>query len=346
VERTGKAGPGGFRWGILGTAGIAATFVRAVAGAGGAAGRVEAVASRDLGRAEAWAGAHGVPQAFGSYQALLAARAVDAVYVPLPNSLHAAWSVAALEAGCPVLCEKPLCPTLAEALQVREAARRSGLHAAEGFMYRHHPLHARLLELARGGAVGRLTNIAARFTFRLDDGAATPASAALGGGALLDVGCYAVHLARAVAGAEPLRAVALARGARVDELFTGLLEFPGGVHAVVEAGIATAERHGAEISGEEASLVVESPWFPGLDQGRLLRRRFGAPDEEIVTPGGDCYALQAEEFAAVCRGARPPRYGLDDAVANAAACEALARAAREGRAVAVERAPWGQGGSA
>lgn len=325
---------GAFRWGILGTAGIAGTFTRSVHASG--AGRIEAVASRDLARAKAWAEAHGVEHAFGAYRELLDARVVDAIYLPLPNSLHADWTVAALEAGYPVLCEKPLATTLAEALRVREAARRSGLHAAEGFMYRHHPLHARLVELVRGGAVGRLTNISARFTFRLDDSAATPASAALGGGALLDVGCYAVHLARLVAGVEPSRALAFARGEAVDELFTGLLEFPGGVHAVIEAGIATAERHGAEIAGEEASLLVESPWHPGLEQGRILRRLFGAPDEEILTPGGDAYALEAEEFAAVCRGERAPRWGLEDAVANAAACQALARAAREGRAIPVE----------
>jgi len=328
---------GAFRWGILGTAGIASAFARGVALGG--SGRIEAVASRDLPRAEVWAEAHGVPRAFGSYQELLAARAVDAIYLPLPNSLHADWTVAALEAGYPVLCEKPLCPTLGEARRVLAAARRTGLHVAEGFMYRHHPLHARLIELVRGGAVGRLTHVAARFTFRLDDGAATPASAVLGGGALLDVGCYAVHLARAVVGAEPSWAVALARGELVDEVLAGVLEFPGGALAMVEAGIATAERHGAEICGEEASLIVESPWFPGLERGRLLRRRFGAPDEEILTPGGDCYALEAEEFAAVCRGARPARWGLADALANLAACEALARAAREGRAIAVDQDP-------
>ena len=323
---------GPLRWGVLGTAGIAESFVRGVRM--GDAGTIHAVASRDLSRARAWAERFAVPLAFGSYDELLGSGAVDLVYNPLPNSLHAEWTVRALEAGLPVLCEKPLTVNAAEAREVAAASARTGLAVAEAFMYRFHPVYDRVLETIASGAIGELVSISAQFTFFLDDRAQIAASAKLGGGSLRDVGCYAVNLARRIAGREPVRAMAMTRGTEVDDTLVGLLEFPGGILAQVECGIESHERHRAEIAGTAGSILLARPWFPGLDEGRFLLCR-GEREEEVVSPGGDGYHLEAMDFVRAVQTRTPPRWPVADAVANMAAIDALLRSAREGVAVAV-----------
>jgi predicted dehydrogenase len=320
------------RWGILGTAGIAAAFVGGVRK--GTAGTVAAVASRDLARARAWAARHGVPLAFGSYEEMLRSGDVDLIYNPLPNSLHAEWTVRALDAGLPVLCEKPLTASATEAAAVADASRRTGLPVAEAFMYRFHPMHDRVRETVRSGAIGDLTMIHARFTFPLDDFGEHPASAEFAGGALRDVGCYGVDLARQVTGAEPTRAFAIRRGADVEFSLSGLLEFPGGVLVQVECSIESEEHHGAEIVGTRGSIVLTSPWFPGEERATFVLRR-GGVEEVVETPGGDGYHLEAEDFARAWRTGTPPRWGVDDAVAGIRVLDALLISARTGGAVAL-----------
>jgi len=296
---------------------------------------VEAVASRDAARAAAWAERHGIPLAYGSYQALLDDGRVDLVYNPLPNRLHVPWTLRALEAGRPVLCEKPLAVHAGEARRVEAAARRTGLHVAEGFMYRHHPVYRKVRDLIEAGAIGTVSTIHSRFTFLLEDRSANPASAAMAGGALMDVGCYCVHLSRMIAGCEPTRVSAFERRSRVDDLMLGMLDFPNGILAQFETGIASAERHGAEINGTTGTLVLERPWHPGVERAEVRIRRWGKEDEVFPVPGADPYFLQVEDFVAVCRGEREPRWTLRDAVHNMDVIDALFRAAREGRAVPV-----------
>jgi predicted dehydrogenase len=322
------------RWGILGTAEISLEFMRAVGRHPDC--RVEAVASRDPARAEAWAERHGIPRAFGSYHDLLASGEVDLIYNPLPNSLHAAWTIRALEAGCPVLCEKPLAADTVEARQIQAVSRDTGLYAAEAFMYRYHPVYDKIRTLIGKGAIGTVSTIHSRFTFLLDDRSANPASRELAGGALMDVGCYCVHLSRMIAGCEPARVFAFERRSTVDDLLLGLLDFPNGILAQFETGIAAAERHGAEINGTTGTLVLERPWLPGVHQAEIRIRRWGMPDEVFPVDGADPYFLEVEDFLAVCRGEREPRWTLRDAVSNMAAIDALYRSAREGRAAAVE----------
>ena len=324
---------GELRWGILGTADIAPRVIAAIRATG--CGVVAAVASRDGRHARSWADAHAIPAAYGSYEALLASGDIDLVYVPLPHSLHAEWSIRCLEAGLPVLCEKPLATSAADARRVADAARRAGLPAAEAFMYRFHPLYDSVLAALRAGRIGRPTVIRSQFTFALDDPDAIVASAELGGGALMDVGCYCVNVARLLAGAEPLRAMAFARREGVDRTLCGLLELPGGVAAQIECSIESHERHSAEIAGTEGTLVIESPWFPGDDTSRFVIHRDGAADEVVLAPGGDGYQLEVRDFARACTTSQPPRWPLEDAVANMAAIEALLESARTGRAVAV-----------
>ena len=315
-----------FRWGILGTASIAETLVAAM---GRSPGNIaQAVASRTPERARAWAARMGIPDAYGSYDALLAAGGFDAIYVPLPNALHADWTIRALEAGYPVLCEKPLALRSEEARAVAAAAARTGLPVAEGFMYRFHPQIARVLELLDDGVVGRLVSIDSRFTFFEDDRSTVVASAALGGGALMDVGCYCVNLSRLLARAEPVRCVALQTGETVDDTMMGVLEFPGGVLARFEASIARGEDHRAEIHGTEGSLILPNPWVPGTRETRIILRRWGSPDEVFVVPGADTWRLEIEDFAAAVTAGRPPRWPLEDSVANMAVIDALFGSAR------------------
>jgi predicted dehydrogenase len=203
------------RFGILGTARIADTLIPAIRSVPGCS--VAAAASRDPDRARRWAGARDIPHAFGTYADLLASGTVDAVYVALPNSLHAEWTLAAIRAGLPVLCEKPFACTAGQAGLVADAADAARVVVAEAFMHRFHPLHDRVLDVVRGGRIGDVTRIDSVFAFRLDDRGEIPASAALAGGALMDVGCYCVEFSRRVAGREPIRASALERRTSVDD---------------------------------------------------------------------------------------------------------------------------------
>lgn len=321
------------RWGILGTAEIAVEMVRAVGGSERC--EVRAVASRDAGRARDWADRHGIDLSFGSYEDLLRSDAVDLVYVPLPNSLHAAWTLRSLETGHPVLCEKPLAANAAEAREVQAAAARTGLHVAEGFMYRHHPLYGRVLELIGSDAIGDVSTIHGQFTFLLEDRSAIPASPELAGGALMDVGCYCVDVARLIAGCEPVRVSAFERRSTVDDVFMGMLDFPNGILAQFEAGIAGAERHRVEIAGTTGAILLDRPWLPGEAEARLVVRRWGREDDVLRVEGANPYRLQVEDFVAVCAGERAPRWTVEDAVRNMEVIDALFASARQGRAVSV-----------
>jgi predicted dehydrogenase len=325
---------GDLRWGILGTASIADSVIPAIAKA--RCGTVRAVASRDGARARAWGGERNIPLSFGSYEALLRSGEVDVVYNPLPNRLHAQWTIRALEAGLPVLCEKPFASSAAEARAVADVARRTGLPVIEAFMYRYHPLWDTVREALRDGLVGELTSVVGCFTFRLDDPDAVAASPELAGGALMDVGCYPVHAARMVAGAEPLRAVAFERRTRVDDTFRGLLEFPGGVIASVECSIASHERHRVEISGTAGTIVMDAPWLPGeAGASFVLQREIEGAPRIVACPGDDPYRGEVLEFARAVVTRHVPRWGVEDAVANMAAIDALYASAALGRAVDV-----------
>jgi D-xylose 1-dehydrogenase (NADP+, D-xylono-1,5-lactone-forming) len=323
------------RWGILGTASIARALIPAIRASG--CGTVAAVASRDPARAAAFAAEHSIPLACG-YGDFLERGVVDVVYNPLPNHLHATWTTRCLEAGLPVLCEKPFALDAAEARAVAAVARRTGVPVAEAFMYRFHPLYDRLRELLDTGAIGEIVSVASCFTFFLDDRTALPARAELGGGALMDVGCYCVELARRIARREPVCAHAAARLGDVDETLVGVLEFPGGVLASLECSIAAFERHAATIAGTRGAIVIRAPWFPGVDAGEL-RLQLEGREEVIATAGGDGYVLEVQDFARACATGAAPRWPVEDAVANMAALDALRAAARTGTPIAVAATP-------
>lgn len=327
------------RWGVLSTANIGRAAVNPAIQAS-RNGELVAIASRDEERARVFAAEYGIPTAYGSYEALLDDDGIDAVYVPLPNSLHREWTVRAAEAGKHVLCEKPLALDTAECLEMAAAAEANGVLLMEAFMYRFHPRTERVVELVRSGAIGTPHAVRSAFTFRLRDRDNIRLDAALGGGALMDVGCYCVNVSRTLAGREPLRAQATGTfgDTGVDELMTGILDFGDGLVAHFDCALNLERSEAYEVAGTDGSLRVESAFLPGTDDVEIveMRGREGAIRHAIG--GDDEYRLMVEHFAEAVRTGAPLRYGPDEAAANMRAIAALYESARAGgRVVEVER---------
>jgi D-xylose 1-dehydrogenase (NADP+, D-xylono-1,5-lactone-forming) len=317
------------RWGILGPGRIAPRLVRAVGGS--VRSELVAVASRDLERARAFGARHGIPRAFGSYDELLAAPDVDVVYVSLPNHLHAEWAIRSLDAGKHVLCEKPLALTVDQVDAIGAAAERSGRIAAEGFMYLHHPQIVRAVELARGGALGRLELVSGTFSFFLTQPGDPRVDPAMGGGSLWDVGCYPVSLARRIAGEDPDRVAAFARFDErgVDMTFVGQLHFPAGLLAQFDSGFAAPDRERVEIVGADATLVLDAPFLPAPDgpppSVTMWRGRDATP---IEVESIDQYRVEVDDLTAAILDGTPPRIDLAFSRGTIATLVELDRTAR------------------
>jgi D-xylose 1-dehydrogenase (NADP+, D-xylono-1,5-lactone-forming) len=318
-------------WGIISTARINLKFL---AGAREAKDlQVVAVASRTREAAERYAGEHGIARAYGGYDALLADDDVDVVYISLPNSLHIDWTVRALQAGKHVLCEKPLSRRAADVQRAFDVAEREGRLLMEAFMYRHNPQTRRLTELIADGAIGRVRMIRGAFSFALDDESNVRLSAALEGGALMDVGCYCVSGARLIGG-EPLQVTAqqVLAGDGVDASFAATMSFPGDVLAHFDVGLQLAERDELEVVGEEGALFLDDPWHCVEP---LIELRRGGVTEQIKIKAVNSYRLEAENVSAAIRGDEPLLLGREDAVGQARTIEALYEAAASGQAVVV-----------
>ena len=323
------------RLGILGAARIARLFIQSVRDSK----RIEivAVASRDVERARSFAQDMGVPRVHDTYDALLADAGIDAVYNPLANTLHAAWSIRALDAGKHVLCEKPLATSVDEAQRMFEAARRNGVHLVEGYPYRAQPQTIKVRELLAQGAIGRVHTVHASFGFPLSDATNIRLNADLGGGALMDAGSYPVSFVRMVAGERPHRVQAVARWAEtgVDRTLAGNLLFPSGMLGQVSCSFATARHRRAFLVGEEGTLATTyfNDTSATLPPRIELRRgvNLDVPVEMIDTPMAGGFRAEAESFADLIAhgpghwtGATP-----EESIDIAWTLEALARSARE-----------------
>lgn len=320
--------PDRLRWGILGAASIAIRrLIPAIARSH--TGILTAIASRDEQKAAQVGRQFGIPRAYGSYEALLDDAEVDAVYIPLPNSLHRPWTERAAAARKHVLCEKPLGVNAAEAAAMVASCEEAGVVLQEAFMYRFHPQIERMEQLLREGAVGPLWLVRAAFSFGVT-GPNVRLEAELGGGGLLDVGCYGVNISRLALG-EPNTAFASAvydRG--VDVRLAGALRFVDARMALVDCGLRTPYRQECEIVGVDGSITIPRPFQPEEDPAVLLiRRGRGEEEERLVVPGTNQYVRMVDHFAAIVQGAAP-RYPARDAVDNMRALDALARSARTG----------------
>lgn len=322
--------PSTIRWGILSTARIGRKLIRGIGMSTDSC--VQAVASREWTRANEFAKECGVPRAFGSYEDMLRSGEVNAVYNPLPNSMHAEWTIRALEHGIPVLCEKPFTMNADEARQVAELAEQKRLPVAEGFMYRFHPIYDRIRSIIDEGRIGNVMAIRSAFTFRLANRNNIRWSLELGGGALMDIGCYCVNLARLITRSEPIRVAAIERRDGVDGTMIGVLEFPNQVLAHFECSFEQHGRSFAEIEGTDGVIILPKPWFPG-EQTADFFVRYEDREERVSMQGADTYRLEVEDFARACVTRRPPRWGVDDAIANMAAIDALYRSAQERRPI-------------
>ena len=324
---TGRA----LRWGVISTSNIGRVAVNPAIQAS-SNGELIAVASREREPAEAFAEASGIPRAYRSYAELLGDADVDAVYIPLPNSLHLEWTLKAFEAGKHVLCEKPLALTEAECLEMATAAEANGVRIMEAFMYRFHPRAQRVVDRVRAGEIGDLRVIRSSFTFRLTRPDNIRWDPDLGGGALMDVGCYCVNVSRTIAGTEPIEVQAVAnwsdRG--VDRELVGTLRFPDGVLAHFDCALTMERNETCEIAGTEGQLHVPGAFLPGTADAPIeLRRGRGGVEREIV-PGTDQYRLMVEHFADAVLADTPFRYPAEEAAMNMRTIEALYRSAREG----------------
>jgi len=325
------------RWGILSTAKIAR---KALVGAIRASsnGELAAVASRSGERARAFAREEGIPVAHGSYEALLDDDGMDAVYLPLPNSLHREWSIRAAEAGKHVLCEKPLALDPAECLEMAAAASAHGVSLMEAFMYRFHPRTERALEMVRSGAIGELKQIRSSFTFPLDRPDDIRWSRELGGGALMDVGCYCVDVSRALAGREPVevRAMANFHTTGVDRQMAGSLRFEDGLLAHFDCALTMERTQIYHALGADGHLRVVDAFVPETED--TIIERFDVENEltRVSVKGDDQYRLMVEHFADCVLSRRPARYSAEDAARTMKVIEALYVSARsEGAVVAV-----------
>ena len=319
------------RWGILSTARIADRIVDGARGAENA--QITAVGSRDLARARAWADERGIEHAYGSYEELLASPEIDAVYIPLPNSMHVEWSITALEAGKHVLCEKPLARDPGPVDRAFDVAEREGRVLMEAFMWRFHPQTEELVRLVRDGAIGDLRVIRAAFGFNLPWMENVRWSTALEGGALMDVGCYCISAARVISGAEPERVSGeqVLGGEGVDARFAGVLRFPGDVLATIDCGMDVHRRNQIEVVGSEGTILVPSPWQTPL--GARIELSRGDALEVLEPESVDPYTRELEEFGRAVSGGDAPRLGRADALGQARTIEALYRAAETGAAV-------------
>jgi predicted dehydrogenase len=319
------------RWGILSTANIGREKV--IPGIQGADRcTVTAIASRDIGRAQLVARELGIPRVHGSYEALLADRDVDAVYIPLPNHLHAEWAIAAARAGKHVLCEKPLAMTAADAERMIAVAEAEGVHLMEAFMYRLHPSWVAVCDLVAAGRIGRLLAVQSWFSYYNDDPANIRNIRAYGGGALFDIGCYSVNLSRMLFGGEPARVEASIQRdpvSGVDILTSGLLEFEGGGVATFTCSTRAEDDQRVHVYGTDGRISIGIPFNIPPDRPTEIHLVHGG--EPPVNPAietftfapADPYSVEAARFAAAVLDGGPTPVPPSDAVANLRVIERL-----------------------
>jgi predicted dehydrogenase len=320
---------GSVRWGLVGTASIARSlFLPSVREAGG---DPAAVAGRARDRTAWWAAGNGIGRAIVGYQELIDDPGVDALYIPLPNALHGEWTIRALRAGKPVLCEKPLTGSVAETEQVLAVARETGTPLWEAFAFPFHDQMARLRGMLAEGAIGDVREIQSDFHFFMDDADTdVRMSTALAGGALLDVGCYPVRLARDLFGAEHEAAWAQADydAGGVDVATWGCLDFPGGRHLYLSCGFGRATDTGTRLLGTGGQIDITNPFHPVATDTFVVR----ADGPDPVThrgAGPNTYSFTPliRHIHAVMAGSEAPRLlAVDTALGSARALRDLAAA--------------------
>lgn len=295
-----------------------------------------AIASRDLARAQRAADAAAIPRAFGSYEELLADPRIDAVYLPLPNTHHYEWTRLAADAGKHVLCEKPLTLTAGQADELVGYCKAKGVTLMEGFMWPHHPRTAKIRELLDRGTIGQVLRVTGAFTFPLPvDPDNIRLKPSLGGGSLLDVGCYPVYGIRWAFGEEPVAVYAKGRyDYEVDLEMSGIVWLADGRLATFDCGFTQPTRQWLEISGTAGVIRVRDMWVPDADAAFTIERD-GMPPDVITTPGHDQITCMIDAFSWSALHKVPIRPDPSEAVKTLRVLDALAKSAAEGREIDV-----------
>lgn len=320
------------RWGILGTAGIAeSAFLPALRET--REGVAVSVGSRDQERGQRWGAEQGVDRAVRGYDAVIADPDVEAVYIPLPNGMHAEWTIAALEAGKTVFCEKPLCGTVEDTERVLAAARAASGHLWEAFVFPFHEQMDRVRDLLANGTIGEVREIQSRFHFILDDPDDIRLFANLAGGSIQDVGCYPIRLARLLFDDEPdlSRTIADAEWTAdgADTELWGALVFPGGRRLVFSCGFRSGDDTLTRVLGTEGEIRMTGPFHPDPDDELLILRNDEIDRQPGTTSGQMSFTPAIRHIHRVVRGFEEPRHlAVDEAMGNAEAIAALLDAAR------------------
>ncbi len=312
------------RWGILSTADIGLTkVIPAIQRARNC--EVVAIASRNLDRAQRAADQLGIPIACGSYEELLERSDIDAVYIPLPNDMHAAWTLRAASAGKHILCEKPLAMSMDQATEMVLGCEAAGVKLQEAFMYRHHPTWVEALHLVGDGIIGDVQAVQSWFSYFNDDPTDIRNRVENGGGAMMDIGCYPVNLSRLVLDGEPTAVRSVVRRdptMGIDIATSAILEFPGGEQATFTCTIRSAPDQRVSIVGTLGRIDIEIPFnIPPTGTTRIFVTLLGEEERVIEFPPADQYTIQAELFAASILDDRPVPVPPTDAIANMAVIE-------------------------
>lgn len=319
-------------WGILGTGNIARQFATGVIAS--RLGALRAIGSRQQARASDFAGTFHVPRSYGDYAGVLRDPEVDAIYNALPNSMHHQWTIAALNAGKHVLCEKPLASNSAEADEMFDVANKCGRVLMEAFMYRSHPQTHAIENAVKSGAIGSLQLIRTSFCFRTTRIAGNIRfDRRLAGGALMDIGCYCINFSRLFAGAEPMQTTVTGKlhESGVDELAVGTMTFAGGVIANFTCGMTLHADNTAYLCGTEGYIEIPVPWKPPRPESGFTIARSTPPrmdssgkaipaplprEKVIVNSSDDLYGIEADDFAESVNGKHPPRLSRADSIGN------------------------------
>ena len=317
-------------WGLLSTARINRSVIPALRAS--KRSNLLAVASRSQESANEFASKWKIPRTHSSYEALLADPEIDVIYIPLPNHLHAEWTIKAFEAGKHVMCEKPIALNVDDVDAIAAAAKKHGRVVAEAFMYRHHPQTLKAQELIQSGALGTLKLLRGSFTYVMTREGNIRSDPTMGGGSIWDVGCYPISYMRTVVGAEPLEVFGwqVIGPTGIDDTFIGQLHFAEDIYGQFDSSFVMPHHAYMEFVGSEATLIIPAPYKPFFNEKIFLVR--DGKTETIKIKGQELYLGEVEDMADAIILGKAPRISLEDSRANIATIMALLESARTGEA--------------
>jgi predicted dehydrogenase len=320
------------RWGLLSTARINNALIPAIRLS--QRSTLAAVASRSIDKARQYAAEHSISHAFGSYEEMLASDAVDAVYISLPNDLHAHWTIRALQAGKHVLCEKPFAVTQDEVTEMRAAARQSGCVLTEAFMYLHHPQTRLVLDAIRAGKIGQIRAVQGAFHFTLANLADPRAIPEQGGGSIWDIGVYPISYAQQIMGAAPVEVSGWQRIGEtgVDMTFAGQMRYAGGSVAQFTCSFESPFHIRVEVFGSEGRMVITRP-FTGMENGTVEFISSSDKVEVLAVPEKHLYLGEVEDMESAVFDQKPQLLPLSATESHVRTVLALLQSARENRPV-------------